>query len=172
MLPLPQGTPHTANMFVKADDAAVCRYLPACSWHALPTARLKGWPGCMLYFCAAQGLSPLWALSHFGVLLLCAMVALAGMIVALVRFGNTITGLVMSTHQVLGLLSVGEAQALSYGSCTARLSYWSAMIGFTVCCHDSGTRQCHASTSFGAPRVLQPRCRMWIEASVCMTALC
>jgi hypothetical protein len=61
--------------------------------------------------CAAalQGLSPLWALSHFCVLLLCAMVGLAGMIVALVRFGNTITGLVMSTHQVLGLLSVGES---------------------------------------------------------------
>lgn len=58
-----------------------------------------------------QGLSPLWALSHFGLLALCAMVGLAGMIVALVRFGNTICGLVMSTHQVLGLMSVGESSS-------------------------------------------------------------
>jgi hypothetical protein len=56
-----------------------------------------------------QGLSPLWALCHFGVLLLSAMVGLAGMIVVLVRFGNSVTGLVTSTHQVLGLLSIGEA---------------------------------------------------------------
>lgn len=59
-----------------------------------------------------QGLSPLWALSHFGLLALCAMVGLAGMIVALVRFGNTICGLVMSTHQVLGLMSVGESSSV------------------------------------------------------------
>lgn len=75
--------------------------------------------GCVLKSAArcvpptAQGLSPLWALSHFSVLLLCALVALAGMIVSLVRFGNTVTGLVMSTHQVLGLLSVGERPQLS-----------------------------------------------------------
>jgi hypothetical protein len=42
------------------------------------------------------------------VLLSAALVALLGMIVALVRFGNTVTSMVMSTHQVLGLLSVGE----------------------------------------------------------------
>jgi hypothetical protein len=77
--------------------------------HAFRITLLRCVSACMLpYRCVVQGLSPLWALSHFGVLLLCAMVALAGMIVALVRFGNTITGLVMSTHQVLGLLSVGE----------------------------------------------------------------
>lgn len=55
-----------------------------------------------------QGLNPLWALLHFVTLVLSALVGVTGMIVALVRFGNTITGLVMSTHQVLGLLSVGE----------------------------------------------------------------
>jgi hypothetical protein len=55
-----------------------------------------------------QGLHPLWALAHIGVLVLCATVGLSGMVVALVRFGNTITGLLMSTHQVLGIISVGE----------------------------------------------------------------
>ena len=98
---------------VKAEQVAVCSPLRACiaAIYLHDPAKL-GTGFMLLSYCAVQGLSPLWALSHFGVLLLCAMVALAGMIVALVRFGNTITGLVMSTHQVLGLLSVGEGGAL------------------------------------------------------------
>ena len=88
---------------------------------ARPHVSLAAWlcaeEHCPLCATPAQGLSPLWALSHFSVLLLCALVALAGMIVSLVRFGNTVTGLVMSTHQVLGLLSVGESAAVSLHAC-------------------------------------------------------
>jgi hypothetical protein len=41
-------------------------------------------------------------------LILGASTGLAGMIVALVVFGNSETGILMSTHQVLGLIAIGE----------------------------------------------------------------
>jgi hypothetical protein len=58
--------------------------------------------------------SPLWALAHMVLLMLCASTGLAGMIVALVVFGNSETGVLMSTHQVLGLISIGECPQICW----------------------------------------------------------
>jgi hypothetical protein len=46
-------------------------------------------------------------------LILGASTGLAGMIVALVVFGNSETGILMSTHQVLGLISIGEKHTIT-----------------------------------------------------------
>ncbi|WIA22399.1 hypothetical protein OEZ85_004705 [Tetradesmus obliquus] len=56
--------------------------------------------------------SPWWALTHMVLLILGASTGLAGMIVALVVFGNSETGILMSTHQVLGLISIGMSLVL------------------------------------------------------------
>lgn len=89
--------------------------MSCCEWHShSPFCLLHRNTACLpTANCLTQGLSPWWGLSHFVLLLLCGLVGLTGMVVALVRFGNTITGLVMSTHQVLGLLSVGTGGMLS-----------------------------------------------------------
>jgi hypothetical protein len=61
-----------------------------------------------LVFLQGGGPSPLWGLAYMLLLILGASTGLAGMIVALVVFGNSETGILMSTHQVLGLISIGE----------------------------------------------------------------
>ncbi|KAF6259656.1 hypothetical protein COO60DRAFT_989089 [Scenedesmus sp. NREL 46B-D3] len=58
------------------------------------------------------GPSPWWALAHMVLLILGASTGLAGMIVALVVFGNSETGILMSTHQVLGLISIAMSLVL------------------------------------------------------------
>ena len=56
------------------------------------------------------GLSPWWAVTHMALLVLGAATGLAGMLVALVAFGNSGRGFVMSTHQALGLVTIGDAR--------------------------------------------------------------
>lgn len=53
-------------------------------------------------------LSPLWGLVHMVLLVAAAGAGLAGMILVLVAFGNSGSSMLLSTHQVLGLISIGE----------------------------------------------------------------